>query len=325
MEIAKTFWFLGSIYSNNKTDKFTVSIYSNHQVVSKSKKRKFYRHVLKDDYIVDFQEVNVEAKIHFYREIFPVVRGDLAVFCYTNKKNELFCGNRHELEKKIIPLLSSKNLNMHGKLTISSFLKFHGRTYDLISEYEKELSKNDLYFKINVGDFIYTKKEDNLINPQKVLTKLFKRQKLLNKYSAQLFISDLALLQNTHVYFDDFCINIEMIIGHENPSYKRKLNDLIDFSIRSNRVELGISFKQSKILLAYVVRSPIDIEQKKIERLLSQKAIDIDKSVIEIGAKVDEQLEKNSWKKKTTEDVQDIENKIQELDDDVQKILNQMI
>jgi hypothetical protein len=317
------FWFLGSIYTNSKAAKFTVTIYSNLPAVSRSKKRKYFRHVLSEDRILDFEEVNVNAKIKYYTEIQPVKKGDPAIFCYTNKK-ELLCGTRPEIEQKIIPLLTSRHVDLHSKLSISSFLKFHGRTYDLISTYEKSM-KNELYFKISEEDFIHTQNEDNNVNPTKILSKLFKRQDMLTKHSKQLSLSDLALLQNTLVYFDKFCVSIETLLNDQNTKHKKKLDKLIEGAIQSERVELGTSFKESKVLLAYVVRSTIYIDQKKIDSLLSQKSNHLEKSVIEVGAKVDESLGDNILPKNRIRSVQMRKKEIYELDLDVQKIIDKMV
>jgi hypothetical protein len=117
-------------------------------------------------------------------------------------------------------------------------------------------------------------------------------------------LSDIVLLKNAKLHFNQIRTNIDLIIGYKNESTSAKIKELIRFSIESDRMDLEISFKKSKRLYRYLLTSDIEITQRKIDTIISESINEVEDeeiSVLEIGFRVD--LELSGFLESTNEEV----------------------
>jgi hypothetical protein len=290
------FNFIGSILQKNSFNKFTVSIYEDAEGNP-------YRHIIKDDIIEGFEQVILAAEVNKVDVALPVDIGSKAIYCFTDKQNKLTWGTRASLEAPLSELLFAGIITVQARIIISSFLQLHGKTYELIQEKQKQLEKAGIQIKSQ--DFISTKNikkwKKNAVDLNKIL---FDKYNHFKKIAPGVYLSDIVLLKNAKLHFNQIRTNIDLIIGYKNESTSAKIKELIRFSIESDRMDLEISFKKSKRLYRYLLTSDIEITQRKIDTIISESINEVEDeeiSVLEIGFRVD--LELSGFLESTNEEV----------------------
>jgi hypothetical protein len=249
-----------------------------------------YIQTLKDERITGFRKVQVAGEIQRYTGARQVSVGDegLYFFIVSNaddeKEETIIWGTRHELEPQLLRLLFSQFLKGDVDqtwigLTLTSFLRLHGKTASLINKIMEDLEKQSIIFHLDKEQFIPTANEPSDTIGQKAVTELVTRFKQLRTVIPELALDDLTFFEKTILHLGKIHFNI---------------HDLLF----SNTTHLGKAFgylvRNSNELFRYLLTTKETIVQQKIESWMSwffsSGAISGDNTALEIGYRVDNAL-----------------------------------
>jgi hypothetical protein len=79
--------------------------------------------------------------------------GSPYIYSYVVEKGSTFYGSRSEIEKDLLTLINSTNLNVHSQLLLSAFLKLDGKISQLVEDSNKDLENSGISNRIDENMF----------------------------------------------------------------------------------------------------------------------------------------------------------------------------
>lgn len=256
-----------------------------------------------DQYLI--QQINDEGKIFFKpipppnlirktNDPFIVKENANYIYSFTTIDNELYYGTKDVIEQDLLNLLLTKSsFNVHTKLIISSFLQLHTHSLSLIKLANENLQKNKILSEID-ENLLFTDSKTTTDDQIEFYSELKDRYNSLRSISSSLKITDLALIHEDKVYFNNYKFEFTQLFKSKiqyQSEIKLILCELISTSYSKKQIDLEkLIFSNENAYVFLLGCDDLEFKQSDIEGFLSSEIPNNTQSVIEVGLKVDKEL-----------------------------------